>query len=359
MSLSLGMKAQIRSMVFIAGEPIPYFWPMRAFIHHNPLHGLERMPFEEAIAEGQQLFHGAGFLPRTTYQQYYKQNKINLQSLSAGIDDFLRQHESIDGINLHSWLLKLLTETEIQMTFAGSLATVADINAALRNQTIAATGEIEPEELANQLINSSLDNCLVYECLDNMFDTGIGEELDELVIKSCLDFFDEGQSVWEMPDREQGFFAAWREVARCNARLFLRGRQINGSLAIDDDPEGVIVHVMECLNIPIDEWMKYFRRELARLHGWAGFIRWRSNARHYYRGRQYPGDLVDFLAIRLTLALALIRERSQDGLPGSAEQLEDFIRNNPMEAYLRQELYGRTIIPAWAHRVACWPSVAR
>jgi uncharacterized protein YbcC (UPF0753/DUF2309 family) len=351
MSLSLGMKAQIRSMVFVAGEPIPYFWPMRAFIHHNPLHGLERMPFDEAVAEGQQLFHGVGFLPRTTYQHYYKDNKIDVKSLTSGIDDFLKQYEPINGIDLHGWLLKLLTESDIQITSAGGLATVTDISNVLRGQSVAAVQEINFDKLANQLIDSFLDNCLVYECMDNMFDTGIGEELDELVIKSCLDFFDEGQSVWEMPDRELGFFAAWREVARCNARLFLRGRQINGSLALDDDPEGVIAHVMECLNIPIDEWMKYFRRELARLHGWAGFIRWRSNARHYYRGRQYPGDLVDFLAIRLTLALALIRERSHDGLPGSAEQLEDFIRNNPMEAYLRHELYSKSILPAWAHRV--------
>ncbi|WP_455201596.1 DUF2309 domain-containing protein [Kaarinaea lacus] len=351
MSLSLGMKAQIRSMVFVAGEPIPYFWPMRAFIHHNPLHGLEGMPFEEAVAEGQQLFHGAGFLPRTTYQEYYRQSKIDVQSLSTGIDNILKRHEAIEGIDLHRWLLKLLTDTDMQLTSTDSLATATDISAVLRNQTIPSTQEIKPEELANQLIDSLLDSCLVYECLDNLFDTGIGEELDELVIKSCLDFFDEGQSVWEMPDREQGFFAAWRDVARCNARFFLRGRQINGSLAIDDDPEGIIVHVMECLNIPIDQWMKYFRRELARLHGWAGFIRWRSNARHYHRSRQNPGDLVDFLAIRLTLGLALIRERTQDDVPGSAEHLENFIRNNPMEAYLRRELYSKTIMPAWAQRV--------
>jgi uncharacterized protein YbcC (UPF0753/DUF2309 family) len=338
-------------MVFVAGEPIPYFWPMRAFIHHNPLHGLERMPFEEAIAEGQQLFHGVGFLPRTTYQQYFRQNKIDFQSLSTGIEDFLKQYESIDGVDLHSWLLKLVTETDIQTTLTDSQATVADISSVLRGQSLPAVQEIDQAKLTDPLIDSLLEHCLVYECLDKLFNTGIGEELDELVIKSCLDFFDEGQSVWEMPDRELGFFAAWREVARRNARFFLRGRQIHGSLSIDDDPEGVIVHVMECLNIPIDEWVQYFRRELARLHGWAGFIRWRSNARHYYRSRQYPGDLVDFLAIRLTLALALIRERSHDGLPGSAEQIEDFIRNKPMEAYLRKELYTKTIMPAWAQRV--------
>ena len=348
MSLSLGMKAQIRSMVFIAGEPIPFFWPMRAFIHHNPLHGLERMPFAEAVAEGQQLFHGAGFLPRTTYQHYYKQNKIDVQSLSVGIDDFLKRQEPIEGIDLHTWLLKLLTESDIHITPTACQAEVTDLSSALRGLPVPAVKEIDLDGLATHLMRGLLDNCLVYECLDNLFDTGIGEELDELVIKSCLDFFDEGQSVWEMPDRELGFFAAWREVARRNARLFLRGRQIHQTLAIDDDPEGIIVHVMECLKIPIDQWMGYFRRELARLHGWAGFIRWRSHARHYYRGRQYPGDLVDFLAIRLTLALALIRERVQDNLPTSAEHLENFIRNNPLEAYLRKELYGKNILPAWA-----------
>ena len=351
MNLSPGMKAQIRSMIFVAGEPIPYFWPMRAFIHHNPLHGLERMPFEEAVAEGQRLFHGAGYLPRARYQQYYRQHKIDKHSLSAGIGDFLRRYEPIEGIDLAACLQKLITETDIRFMSDSDPASGAQISCALQEQSLSAVEEVDRDLLVEQLIDSLLDNSLVYESMDTLFDTGIGEELDELVIKSCLDFFDEGQSVWEMPDREQGFFAAWREVARCNARLFLRGRQINGSLAIADDPESIIVHVMECLNIPFDEWVQYFRRELARLHGWVGFIRWRSNTRHYVRARQYPGDLVDFLAIRLTLALALIRERSQDGLPGSAEQLEDYIRNNPMEACLRKELYGKTIMPAWAQRV--------
>ena len=51
MGLSLGQRLKIRAMVYVAGEPIPYFWPMRSFIHHNPLHGLERRPFEDAVEE--------------------------------------------------------------------------------------------------------------------------------------------------------------------------------------------------------------------------------------------------------------------------------------------------------------------
>jgi hypothetical protein len=78
MSLDLGMQAQIRSMIFIAGEPIPFFWPMRAFIHHNPLHGLEKLPFEQAVSEGRKLFHGKGFLPRKIYRRYLDEGKIDI-----------------------------------------------------------------------------------------------------------------------------------------------------------------------------------------------------------------------------------------------------------------------------------------
>jgi hypothetical protein len=28
---------------------IPHYWPMTTFVHHNPLHGFEDMPFKEAL----------------------------------------------------------------------------------------------------------------------------------------------------------------------------------------------------------------------------------------------------------------------------------------------------------------------
>lgn len=361
MSLSLGMKAQIRSMIFVAGEPIPYFWPMRAFIHHNPLHGLEQMPFEAAVAEGKRLFHGKGFLPRHMYQQYYREGKIDHHKLAGGIDRFIEsqigQQASIEGIDARVWLTKLLTEVDEPASADDNLAAAWDILAALHGEELPAIrgnllGGNEPNALAAQLSESMLSVCPVYETLDALYGTGIGDELDELVIKSCLDFFDEGQSVWEMPDREQGFFAAWREVAQRNARLFLRGRQVRETLAVSDEPEAIIAHVMETLEIPRDYWMTCFRHELTRLHGWAGFIRWRCSARHYHQGRRYPGDLVDYLAVRLTLALALITERADDSVPHNAEQLKQFIQQNPMETLLRSEFYGKTVMPAWAQRVA-------
>lgn len=56
MSIPLGRRLSIRSSIHVAAEPIPYFWPMRTFIHHNPLHGLEHLAFEEALKLGAELF---------------------------------------------------------------------------------------------------------------------------------------------------------------------------------------------------------------------------------------------------------------------------------------------------------------
>jgi len=351
MSLSIGMKAQIRAMVFVAGEPIPFFWPMRSFIHHNPLHGLEHKTFEEAIAEGQRLFHGAGFLPRTQYQQYYRDGKIDGIHLQNGVKKFLEQQPPIDELNLQACLMMLLTDIESPITNNESVVSVPDIAAALRHEKLSSAEDIDLDVIAERMCETLFENCPFYETLDKLFGTGIAEELDELVIKSCLDFFDEGQSVWQMPDREKGFFLAWREVAVRNARLFLRGRKIHETLKTADDPEDIIVYVMENLGIPKDYWMTCFRLELARLHGWAGFIRWRSTNRQYHKARKFPGDLVDFLAVRLTLALSLIRERGQDGVPQNAEQLQQFICKNPMQTYLRREFYDKRVLAAWAQKI--------
>lgn len=206
MNLSIGMRAQIRAMVFVAGEPIPFFWPMRSFIHHNPLHGLEHKSFEEAIAEGHRLFHGAGFLPRTQYQHYYREGKIDGIHLEKAVEKFLQQQPPVGDIDLQACLMMLLTDIETPITSNESVVSVPDIAAALRHEKLASAEDIDLDMIAERMCNSLFENCPLYDTLDKLFGTGIAEELDELVIKSCLDFFDEGQSVWQMPDREKGFF---------------------------------------------------------------------------------------------------------------------------------------------------------
>src|SRR5574340_705852 len=56
-------RMELRGVVRLAGEVIAQYWPMRTFVHHNPLHSIEYLPFEEAVKRGKQFLGGNGYLP--------------------------------------------------------------------------------------------------------------------------------------------------------------------------------------------------------------------------------------------------------------------------------------------------------
>jgi uncharacterized protein YbcC (UPF0753/DUF2309 family) len=342
-------------MIYVASEQIPFFWPMRTFIHHNPLHGMEDLPFEQAVQEGKRLLHGHVFLRRPIYQMFLEQGKIDHDDLTTQVKNYVSKRDAIPGIDLQQWLMVLLTQTEQKIVTKHEIASDVDIQAAVKGQAFSNNNSFTADNLIPHLRHELLGDRPVYDTLDALYGTEIANELDELVIKSCLDFFDEGQSVWSMPGRKRGFFKAWREVANRNIRLYLRGMDIKDILSVDDSPEGVISHVMKTLGIPEDRWVQYFTRELAQLHGWTGFIRWRWNAKNYYWSKTHPADLIDLVAIRLTFALALLSERQgehgYENITINAPAIEEAIENNTMETYLRYELFGKTILPGMAKRV--------
>jgi uncharacterized protein len=351
MSVTLGQQLKIRSMIYVAAEPVPYFWPMRAFIHHNPLHDLEDMPFDLAAEKGAKLFHGHAYLPRAAYQRYLQQGKVDRQRLAQEIEEFLAERATIPDSYINQLLMTLLTELEKPVMLATGLLSDSDMYGYLRGEDT--NNHVDPPHsmISERLRRELLANRPVYEAIDTLYGTDISSSLDELVIKSCLDFFDEGQSVWRMPNRELGFFPAWRHVAMRNIRLSLRGLDISEILAVDDKPEAIIDYVMKTLRVPEDNWIGYFTRELAHLHGWAGFIRWRANAKNYHWAQRFPGDLVDYMAVRLTLALALLGERGRQKSTYTAEDISALINERPHEAYLRHELYGSNVLPSMAHKI--------
>ncbi len=338
-------------MTYMAGEPIPFFWPMRAFIHHNPLHGLEHLPFGDAVAAGARLLHCRGHLSRRQYQGYLAAGKVDRSRLEAAVDAFVAARPAIPGVALGDWLMALLTETGGTVVPVRDFADVPDIHAAVRGSPLPPDGGTGLGRLGEGLKTALLAEGPVYAAVDGLYGTDIGMQLDELVIRICLEFLDEGQSVWGLPGREHGLFTAWRKVVGRHGWLFPHGVHVRGILAADPSPEGVIVHVMETLGVREDRWTAYFTRELARLHGWAGFIRWRSSARHYYWGRHYPADLVDLLAVRLTLGLALLKEHGRRVPAITVPAIREFIDKRTAEACLRHEFHGSRLLPALAQGV--------
>lgn len=353
MTLELGERLKIRSMVYVASEPIARFWPMRTFIHHNPLYGLEDRPFAEAVEQGSHLFHARGYLSRSQYQAYRSEGKVDDDALRQQIAAFLNgRRDGLLELDLEAWLWQLMTHcVRERVIHPGDWICGDVVYAALHKEKVALAVEQLDARLAPIIARHFPREAPLYRHVDLLFGTEIGATLDDLLSKSCLDFFDEGQSAWQAPGREAGFFVAWKEVARRNLRFLLRGLHLGQLLAEEGTAEDMVAHVLRLLEVPESVWQGYITHELTRMHGWAGFIRYRSSAKHYYWAKRYPGDLVDFLAVRMVLGLALLQESQRHReTPAAGTELWRLLQEHPRTAYLRYELYGGTILPGWAQR---------
>jgi uncharacterized protein YbcC (UPF0753/DUF2309 family) len=212
MSPASGEKLRIRSMIYVAGEPVPFFWPMRSFIHHNPLHGLEQLPFDEAVDKGAHLFHARGFLPRSTDRRYLDDGQVDRGVLERGVRRCVAERPAFLPFDLSAWLLADLTARDSAVVEELTIADAQDVHAVLTGAAPPERPETDPKVLARQLAETLLLRRPLYGVVDGLYGTSIGTELDEQVVRACLHFFDEGQSVWEMPNRERGFFNAWRDL---------------------------------------------------------------------------------------------------------------------------------------------------
>ena len=65
---------RLRSKVRQAAEILHERGPISTFIHTNPLHGLEHLPFEQAVAE--RLLGWRAYLPNKEYRQLYRSGRI-------------------------------------------------------------------------------------------------------------------------------------------------------------------------------------------------------------------------------------------------------------------------------------------
>ena len=83
-SLSSEERDQVRQIVLKASEPIAPFWPMRTMVAQNPIHGLEYLPFDQAVRKGKELLGGNGYLANEEYRQFYQNGRITQESFERG-----------------------------------------------------------------------------------------------------------------------------------------------------------------------------------------------------------------------------------------------------------------------------------
>ena len=357
-------RMELRGVVRLAGEVIAQYWPMRTFVHHNPLHSIEYLPFEEAVKRGKQFLGGNGYLPSHLYREYLKSGRIQPHHLDNALQPF-----AIDKhVNIGS---RIVTHTSVlRACLADGLCAPAmePLDDQLEDPDKPLIDALA-RKLESILIPFSLDDrirkvvdenqtalcrwlTLSHWC-DDTLGTQIVQQINEQMIKWCGAFLDEGHATWAMPEREKGLYEAWKAMASyewspCGIKG--SGRKI---AQLPDYPEDALLESLNALGIPSERLQDYLSLQLTALPGWAGFIKWRAEERDYPWQLAHPVGLVKFLAIRLWYARELVQQACQDhlGIDGRYEAVMAYMRDFSEEYYLRRQRVAGRLPALYAEEV--------
>ncbi len=267
---------------------VPHYWPIGSFIHHNPLKGFEHLHFKEGLSKAQSIFGGKVYMDSSYYMGLFNEGKI-------------------DGAILEKNIEKVLSDKgfDIPMEFAKKfLMEVSPQWSSLRIEFISKKEEIDTRLFTHLKENSVYadekawlqkltKHMTLYEINDALFGLDKKDSVEKDIIEFISRFLDEDQTTLNMPNRELGMFEAFK---------------LYEDFDYDKDAES---YVQECLEkLRVKDVESYFLTHLLKLHGWAGFIKYRSEDPDYASQQHYPSALIDYIAVRLYNELKAVEKNT-------------------------------------------------
>ena len=219
-----------------AAEAVAPAWPLHSFVTANPLAGFEDRQFHDAVAAGARALGGDGYPSADTFRRAWEDDRIDPDRLRA-------------ALRAHSYDVDPETALERMAT--------------------------EEEESADTATTAT-------------------DRAEATLTKWLAAFLDQGQAEWSMPNREAGFFEAFRTVTAHDGR-------VPDTPVVADRHDGPLEVVRDRLaDHPADEWPAILEHHLTALPGWTGLIKRRAEGDGPWQSR-YPVTLREYLAARLAL----------------------------------------------------------
>jgi uncharacterized protein YbcC (UPF0753/DUF2309 family) len=282
--------ATISAMVANISEAVAPVWPLNTFIACNPLQGFEYLPFERAVSEGQKYFNGAGHLDLDYYRAQYHAGYIDKQQLQHSLTAYLKPFPEVLSIGQQTVDVKRWCYRYV-MNECRPSNMIPDMMNKLNLNEIDADTQPAPK--------------LSVPWRDRQVMTKVNWQ----TIKWCTAFLDEGQATLPMPEKQLGFYQAWRQLAPFDHTLHNRQPAIRKWLqTLPMSAISTLLHCLTVLGIESDDWEVYLKQSLTELPGWAGFIKWREDQSDYLPNQLAPITIMDYLAIRLTIECAVLMQ---------------------------------------------------
>ena len=266
---------------------VPHYWPIGAFIHHNPLKGFEHLNFKDGLNKAQKIYGGKVYMEPSYYLKFYNERKISHSILESNLKKVLE----VDGLaEYYDLAMKCLLEVNPKWNH-------------FRKQADDNKHEIDEELLAylddefsyhnkDRWLKKLTKHMTLYEINDILFHRDDKEVIEKSVIEYITRFLDESQTILSMPDRELGMFEAFK---------------LYENFDYPNDSEAFVQEALDRLHVKNRE--RYLLTHILKLHGWAGFIKYRSEDPNYFSQQNHPSSLMDYMAIRLYYELAYLKHR--------------------------------------------------
>ncbi len=357
-------RMELRGIVKLAGEVIAQYWPMRTFVHHNPLHSLEYLPFQETVRRGKQFMGGNGYLPSHMYRRYVRSGRIQLRHLDGALSSLTQDKQAVLGSRVvtHGEVLRaclteglcapILEPLDAQLPddsrdLIDRLATGLDSVMRFPDLRERIRGIAEGDEAA---LGRWLT--LSHWC-DDTLGTRIVQQINDQMIKWCEAFLDEGHATWAMPEREKGLYKAWKDIAAHEWSPCGIADSKRKIAQLPEYPEDALLEHLDALGIPAKLRQDYLSLQLTALPGWAGYIKWRGEEREYPWQQAYPVGLVKFLAIRLWYARELVQKACREhlGIEGRYDAVTAYMGGHGEEYYLRRQRVAGRLPALYAEEV--------
>jgi hypothetical protein len=363
----------LRESVARAARLLPAQGPITVFVHHNTLHALEDLPFDEALRQATAIFGCQPYLTEDRYRAELEAGRIRQEDLEAVLRDDLgaRAEEPVAGLGRRFDLclamlqdpVRLASDAELHWLVRGSDALRKfrrRCPEARREHMIADTrrwvmrelrGERDQahrgRELAQDLIArlgegkierwsaaawEEVTLTLLWRVarlgvhgspaaaapsppsfrLRDALRAATGEDSDLLVhgvlIRFSAAFTDQGLSVSELPDRDQGFYRSFlalygRSGSGIASERWLRGlrAEIRRLERAGIGAEESLEESLRALAVAAGSRAAFVEQTLLALRGWAGML-WQLESRPDRVAHPAPpGTLLEFLAVRLIL----------------------------------------------------------
>jgi len=273
----MSTESAIRDSIDEAATTVGSLWPVHSFVTANPLSGFEDRPFGEAVERAATLLGGRGYPSPETFGTALERGRIDRE---------------------------ILEEELVEVGY-----------------------EDDPETLLDRMADAA-------DAEDGDADAAT-DHVDRVQTKWLSAFLDEGSAHWSMPNREAGFYTAFRGMAEYDGDIPDEG-------VVADLPEAPIDAIEAVLkSYPESRWVPILEEQLAALPGWTGFIKQRVEDEGVWQST-YPISLEGYLAVRLALLDAVDASIEPDGDVTGANPAGELARAflRAWEATYRDDLVG-------------------